>query len=142
MTQLKRLEERVHTYLAEMGLEAKQSGDDLYIFRYGTTVVMVRLFEDEDDSFVRFASIMLKDVDPSHEFLRRILQLNAQVLFGAFLLFEDNTLSFSSTLLGNHLDYDEFETALTYVAKVSDEYDDELQRLAGGQRAEDVFRED
>ena len=31
--------------------------------------------------------------------------------------------------------------SLKYVAKVSDDYDDELQSLGGGQRAEDVLRE-
>ena len=56
-------------------------------------------------------------------------------------MFEDNTLSFSATLLGNNLDFDEFERTLKYVAKVSDDYDDELQALGGGQRAEDVLRE-
>ena len=38
-------------------------------------------------------------------------------------------------------DFDEFERSLKYVAKVSDDYDDELQSLGGGQRAEDVLRE-
>lgn len=136
------LQERVGAYLAEMGLEPEQSEDGLYLFKYGSTVVMVSLFEETDDTFVRFASIMLKDFEPTLEILHRILRLNTEVLFGAFLLFEDNTLSFSATLLGNHLDFDEFEKTLRYVAKVSDDYDDELQRLGGGQRAEDVLKEE
>ena len=102
---------------------------------------MISLFEDGEQTFCRFASIMLKDFEPSLELLHRILRLNTEVLFGSFLLFEDNTLSFSATLLGNHLDFDEFENTLQYVAKVSDDYDDELQVLGGGQRAEDVLNE-
>jgi hypothetical protein len=133
------LEERVKTYLDEMQLEPDQSEDGLYLFKYGSTVVMISLFEDGDDTFCRFASIMLKDFEPSLEILHRILRLNTEVLFGSFLLFEDNTLSFSATLLGNHLDYDEFETTLRYVAKVSDDYDDDLQAMGGGQRAQDVL---
>lgn len=142
MNQLQLLEERVNTYLQEMQLAPEQSDDGLYLFKYGSTVVMISLFEEEDATYCRFASIMLKDFDPSLALLERILRLNTQVLFGAFLLFEDNTLSFSATLLGNHLDYDEFERTLRYVAKVSDDYDDELQALGGGQRAEDVLADD
>jgi hypothetical protein len=141
MERLQVLEERVKAYLAEMGLEPEQSEDGLYLFKYGSTVVMISLFEEAEDTFCRFASIMLKDFEPTLELLHRILRLNTEVLFGSFLLFEDNTLSFSSTLLGNHLDFDEFEKTLRYVAKVSDDYDDELQTLGGGKRAEDVLRE-
>ena len=141
MNRMEILEERVKTYLAEMELEPEQSDDGLYLFKYGSTVVMISLFEEAEQTFCRFASIMLKDFEPSLEILHRILRLNTEVLFGTFLLFEDNTLSFSATLLGNHLDFDEFETTLRYVAKVSDDYDDELQELGGGQRAEDVLRD-
>ena len=142
MNRVQLLEERVNTYLGQMGLAPDQSDDGLYLFKYGSTVVMISLFDEDDATFVRFASIMLKDFEPSLELLERILRLNTQVLFGAFLLFEDNTLSFSATLLGNHLDFDEFERTLRYVAKVSDDYDDEMQQLGGGQRALDVLEGD
>jgi hypothetical protein len=141
-TLLQQLEARVNAYLGKMELSPEHAEDGLYLFKYGSTVVMISLFEEADDSFVRFASVMLKDFEPSLELLQKILRLNTEVLFGSFLLFEDNTLSFSATLLGNHLDYDEFAKALRYVAKVSDDYDDELQKLGGGQRASDVLDSD
>ncbi len=135
------LEQRVEAYLAEMGLNPEQAEDGLYLFKYGSTVVMVSLFSEGESTYCRFASVMLKDFEPTLELLQRILRLNTEVLFGTFLLFEDNTLSFSVTLLGNHLDFNEFEGSLQYVAKVSDDYDDELQKIGGGKRAEDVLRE-
>ena len=64
----------------------------------------------------------------------------ALMLFGAFILYSD-TLCFSATLLGDKLDFEEFETALDYVAQVSDDYDDPLQEVAGGHRAEDLLNE-
>ena len=140
-SRLQLLEEKVNTYLGQMELSPEHSEEGLYLFKYGSTVVMISLFEESTDSFVRFASVMLKDFEPSLELLQRLLRLNTEVLFGSFLLFEDNTLSFSATLLGDHLDYPEFEKTLRYVAKVSDDYDDELQALGGGQRASDVLRE-
>ena len=140
-SQLQLLEEKVDNYLGQMDLSPEHSEEGLYLFKYGSTVVMISLFEESTDTFVRFASVMLKDFEPSLELLQRLLRLNTEVLFGSFLLFEDNTLSFSATLLGNHLDFPEFDKTLRYVAKVSDDYDDELQALGGGQRASDVLRE-
>lgn len=142
MRRLQILEERVKAYLAEMELDPAQSEDGLYLFKYGSTVVMITLFEEDEETFCRFVAIVLKDFQPTLELLHRILRLNTEVLFGAFQLFEDGTLAFSTTLLGNNLDFDEFEKTLRYVARVSDDYDDELQVLGGGLRAEDVLHED
>lgn len=139
MSQLEALETRVATYLGEMDVNADQSEEHMCLFKYGSTVVMISMFEDGEDTFCRFASIMLRDFEPTLELLQRILRLNTEVLFGSFLLFEDNTLSFSATLLGNHLDFDEFDKTLRYVAQVSDDYDDELQAIGGGRRASDVM---
>jgi len=139
MNRLQILEERIGLYLEQLDLHAEQSDDGLYLFAYGSTVVMISLFEEQQDTFVRFASVMLREFEPSLELLQRILRLNTEVLFGSFLLFEDNTLSFSATLLGNTLDVDAFDRTLRYVAKVSDDYDDELQALGGGHRAQDLL---
>ena len=139
MDRLQVLEERVETYLGRMELEAEKTDERLYLFKYGSTIVMISLFADDDASYCRFASIMLRDFEPSLELLQRILRLNTEVLFGAFLLFEDNTLSFSATLLGEHLDFEEFDKTLRYLAEVSDDDDDEPQAIGGGQRAEDIL---
>ena len=53
-----------------------------------------------------------------------------------FIAIKNNT-----TLLGNNLQFDDFEFALNYVADISDVYDDKLQEIAGGQRALDVYGE-
>jgi hypothetical protein len=103
---------------------------------------MVSLFEDAEHTYVRFASAMLTGVRPQLELVMRILRLNTEVLFGAFLLFEDDTLSFTHTILGDRLDFEEFSHALEYVARVSDNHDEELQALAGGKRAEDILAEE
>ena len=133
----------VESYLTRMGLPAHPSEDRVYIFRFGSTAVVITLFQDDEGkhTFVRFSATTLSDFEPSLELVQEILRLNAEVLFGAFLLYPDNTLSFSATLLGDKLDYEEFETALEYVAQVSDDTDDLLQDLAGGHRAQDLLDE-
>lgn len=136
------LEHKVLTYLTRMGLVMEHSDDEIYLFKYGSTVVMVSLFEDETETYVRFASTLLKDFELSIELMTRLLRLNNEVLFGAFLLFEDNTISFAATLLGANMDYDELAKTLKYVARVSDDYDDVLQKIAGGKKAIDILHED
>lgn len=139
-TRLTGVETRVLDFLRTMGLEVDRSDDGIYFFRFGSTVVTVSLFEDEEDTYVRVASTLLKDFELSEELVTRLMRLNNQVLFGAFLLFED-TISFSATLLGNNLDYNELHKTLRYVAKVSDDFDDVLQAMAGGKKAEDLLDE-
>lgn len=140
-SQLVVLEDKILGYLKDMGLPATPSHDDFYFFRYGTTVVVIRLFEEDNNVFVRIASSLLKDFEVSIELMTKLLQFNTDVLFGAFLLFDDDTISFSTTLLGNRIGFEEFEFALRYVAKVSDDYDEILQDIAGGKKAIDILDE-
>ena len=87
----------------------------------------------------RVLATMLAGVHPSIDLLTRLLQLNTEVLLGSFLLFEDGTLVFSYTMMGEAIEFAAFEFALRYVAQVGDDYDEELQSIAGGMRAEDIL---
>lgn len=142
-SRLDALARTVEGYLAQMGLPSAPSEEHIYMFRCGSTAVVASLFMDDDQKhcFVRFTATTLSDFEPTPELVREILRLNAEVLFGAFILFPDSTLCFSATLLGDKLDFEEFETAIEYVAQVSDDYDDKLQVVAGGHRVEDLLKE-
>lgn len=139
MQQIDLLRERVSAYLAQMDLRPMPSQSGLYLLKYGSTVVMISLFESHNHVFCRVASIVLTEVDPSLELLQCLLRLNTEVLFGSFLLFEDNTVSFSTTLLGDQIEFQVFEQTLEYVAKVSDDCDERLQELGGGRRAQELL---
>jgi hypothetical protein len=138
---LRSLAGEVSDFLVRMDLDPDRNSEGFYLFRYGSTVVMISLFEDRDRTYVRFASTVLANVTPSLDLVTRILRLNTEVLFGAFLLFEDDTLSFTHTLNGDTLDFEEFQHTLSYVARVSDDHDEALQIIAGGLRAEDILAE-
>lgn len=140
-SKLPAVEALVLNYLRSMGLDMDASADGIYFFKYGSTVVTVSLFEVDGDPYVRIASTLLKDFEISVELMNHLFQLNNQVLFGAFLLFEDKTISFSATLLGENLDHNELTKTLRYVAKISDDYDDVLQDVAGGKKASDILAE-
>jgi hypothetical protein len=138
---LRQLADRVSDFLVRMDIDPDRNGEGIFLLKYGSTVVMISIFEDDDHSFVRFASTLLSGARPQLELVMRLLRMNTEVLFGAFLLFEDDTVSFTHTLLGDALPFEQFLHALEYVARVSDDHDEELQALAGGQRAEEILAE-
>ncbi len=135
------LSDRVSDYLGRLGLDADRNAEGIHLLRYGSTVVMISIFAHEDHVYARFAATVLVGAQAKLELVTRLLRLNTEVLFGAFLLFEDDTVAFAHTLLGDHLDYDAFLHVLQYVAEVSDAHDEELQLIGGGERAEDVLAE-
>lgn len=137
---LRLIEDRISDFLIQMDLDPDRTGEGIFLFKHGSTLVMMSIFEQEGHHWVRLVATMLAGVTPSMDLLARLLQLNTEVLLGAFLLFEDGTLAFSHTLLADRLGYEEFELALSYVAQVGDDYDEELQGMAGGLRAEDILR--
>lgn len=141
-TRIAALSDRVLDFMGRLNLDNDQNDEGIFFLRYGSTVVMISLFEEKERTYCRFAATVLMDVKPKLELVVRLLRLNTEVLFGAFLLFEDNTLAFTHTLLGETMDFNEFQHALEYVAKVADDHDEELQALAGGERAEDLLQED
>lgn len=129
-------------HLARLGVEPQRTDEGIYLLKYGSTVLMISIFEDDGHAFVRIASTLLVGVRTDLELLTRLLRLNTEVIYGAFLLFEDDTLSFAHTLLADELDAAAFEHALLYVAKLSDDHDEDLQALAGGRRAEEVLSDE
>jgi hypothetical protein len=135
------LEDKVTGYLVDLGLPPEPHGDGLYAFRYDQTVVLVSLFEAAGTSWVRLASALLRDFRPTLDLVTRLLRLNTEVLLGSFLIFEDDTLSFSVTLPGNGLEAHSFTTALEHVASISNSFAEELKSIAGGQLPSDLLPE-
>ncbi len=140
--QMEILTDKITGYLAEMELPTERTHQDLFLFRFGSTVVMISLFQQHQYLYVRIASTLLRDFRPNLELVTRLLRLNSEVLLGSFLLFEDDILSFSVTLPAENLSSSLFKRSLSYVAHVSDTYDDELQSIAGGLKASDIMNQD
>jgi hypothetical protein len=138
---LSRTVDRISDFLVRMDIDPDRDEEGLFLVRWGSTVVILHAFEDGTNTYVRMASTLLSGVRPQLELVMRIFRLNTEVLFGAFLLFEDDTLAFTHTLPADRLELETFAHVLRYVAKVSDDHDEELQALAGGLRAEDVLQD-
>jgi hypothetical protein len=139
---LRHLAGRVSDFLVRLDIDPDRNTEGIFLLKFGSTVVMISLFDEGEQTYVRLASTLLTGVRPQLELVMRLLRMNTEVLFGAFLLFEDDTVSFTHTLLGDGLGFEEFAHTLRYVARVSDDHDEELQALAGGQRAEEILAGD
>src|SRR6266508_1404382 len=61
---------------------------DFYL-KYGSTVLEISIepYED-DDAVVEILAFCVQDVEPSHELMRELLQLNSEVALGGFSLVE------------------------------------------------------
>ena len=129
----------VQEWLERMELDAEPTSENMFLVRYGSTVVCISIFEHQGQSFVRMAATMLVGIRPKLELLTRIFRLNARVLFGSFQLFDDETLCFTHTLLARSLDFETFEHALHYVGRVADDHDEAFQALGGGERMEEIL---
>jgi hypothetical protein len=130
---------QVDGWLLQRGLAGDVSPDGFWLARFGSTVVMLSLFEDEGRLHLRFCSVLVSGAQTSLDLVLRLLRLNNEVLFGAFQVFDDQTLAFTHTVVAEGLSEAAFHATLLYVARVADDHDEELQALAGGQRAEDVL---
>ena len=134
------LTRQIETFLQRMNLLAEGEQAHLKLLKFGSTVVMLSLIETEEDACCQFTCIVLKECTPTPQLLEMILELNQDVQVGSFLLLDDATLIYSASLPGEGLTFDDFEKTLNYVAQVADDYDDPLQDVAGGLRAQDLLQ--
>jgi hypothetical protein len=134
-----RIAETLVTWLQDMGLDPAEDPRGPHAFRFGSTLVLVRLLERDGEPYVRFTALLLKDFRPNLNLVTRILRLNNEVLYGAFLLFEGDTLAFAVTLPATDLGTVTFRRTLQYVAWIADEYDEEFQIVGGGLKAEELM---
>ena len=141
MNPLENLEERVGMFLGQLGLTDAHQPNHVRLIKADGTTILVSCFEQDDNTWCRVAAIVLIHLEPSLEVVHRILQLNNNVLFGAFRLFGDRTLIFSATLHGPSLDLDGFEQTLHYAAHIAQTQGALLRPLAAAQSGAELMNE-
>ena len=135
------LASRIDGFLLRLGVDGNPTDEGFWTLRFGSSMVVVSTFEDAGTAYVRLASIVVVGARASLSLLTRLLRMNNEVLFGAFQLFDDDTVAFTHTLRATGVDFETFEAALLYVARVGDDHDEELQALAGGERTEELLED-
>ncbi|MFN5866116.1 MAG: T3SS (YopN, CesT) and YbjN peptide-binding chaperone 1 [Candidatus Kapaibacterium sp.] len=114
-------------------------GNGVYAVSRGSTRVMiaVRAFTPEE-CMVEVTAHVVTGADMSPELMKFLLRKNAELHIGGFGLLFDDTVVFSNSITGTHMDRNELITAIAAVAVIADHYDDEIVALAGGKRASDI----
>lgn len=121
---------------------AKKLDDRVFVVKQGSTFVMLTVMPmDGDRAQVRCIAQLVKGVNMTPELALELLKLNARLRFGAFAYAEGARLVLitHSLLGGETLDADELYSTLADLARVADEYDDQIIAEHGGQRMSDLL---
>lgn len=132
--------EKVQNYLNKTFPDHLAFGNGSFTISRGSTQVMiiVRPFTNSETS-VECVSQVVTGAKITPELMQFLLRKNAELHFGAFGLYFDNTITFSHAVAGTQLDENELTTTLNAVAIIADHYDDKIVELAGGKRATDLL---
>jgi hypothetical protein len=120
----------------------KKLDERVYIVKQGSTFVMLNIGAlDENRAQVRCIAQLVKGVTMTPDLALELLKLNTRLRFGAFGYAEGARLVLitHSLLGGETLDPEELTSTLADMAKLADEYDDEIIASYGGQRMSDLL---
>ena len=132
---------QVKAYLDELVDEHFDDADhcDFYL-KYGSTVLEISIHPwEEDDAVIEVLAFCVKGCKPSFELLQELLELNTEVVLGAFSMVADE-IFFSHSFLGRRLRPEQLIASLDMVASTSDEYDEQIVSKYGGETALERLR--
>lgn len=117
---------KIEQYLQELFHEYEiAKADDTYCFTFGTVNVNIRVIGwHTEDVLVEVYSYLAEDVNLTAEMAEELLRLNASMHFGSFGITFDRAVTYSYSLAGANLDFNEFMAAVQTVATVADSYDE------------------
>ncbi|HEU4521915.1 MAG TPA: YbjN domain-containing protein [Thermoanaerobaculia bacterium] len=132
---------QVKSYLDELVDEHFDDAEhcDFYL-KYGSTVLEISIHPwEDDDAVVEILAFCVKGVEPSSDLMRELLELNSEVVLGAFSMVA-NEIFFSHSFLGRRLRPEQLIASLDMVASTSDEYDEQIVAKYGGETALERLR--
>jgi hypothetical protein len=126
---LKVIENRVEEYLEQyFDKDEVIRHEHVFSFRFGTVDVFIQVRPWHfDDALVHVYSYLAEDVGLNISLAEELLRLNSTVPLGNFGVTFDNTVVYSYSLPGKHLDDEEFLAAVQTVASVADQYDEKIK---------------
>ncbi|MFZ1731141.1 MAG: hypothetical protein WBQ23_14370 [Bacteroidota bacterium] len=136
-------QKKVKSYLKEIyGKNYKnsvQEVDDSYVIRQGSAVINIFVRPlSKEDCLVTSQAYVVQGAKIGPKILGMLMRLNATNPIGAFGLLFDDTIIFRHSISGANIDLNELRMSIRTVAFFSDEYDDDILKIAGGVRAIDA----
>jgi hypothetical protein len=102
--------------------------ENTYSFAFGTVNVNIRIIGwHTEDVLVEVYSYLAENVTINGETAEELLRLNASMHFGSFGLTFDRAVTYTYSLAGANLDFNEFMAAVQTVATVADSYDEKFK---------------
>jgi hypothetical protein len=144
-----RVVQQVYGILSMNKINFAQSDDQKsFMAGFGSAAVFID-FRDwyEDGTLVHVHAPVLEQVDSSGDrklqILEELNEVNKSTFMGKVYLDADaGTIVLEHDILGDHLDDDEFMSALRVVASMADDLDDKLrEKLGTGRRAHEAWAE-
>lgn len=132
---------QVKSYLDELVDEHFDDAEhcDFYL-KYGSTVLEISIHPwEDDDAVIEVLAFCVKGVEPGIDLMRELLELNTEVVLGAFSMV-GNEIFFSHSFLGRRLRPEQLIASLDMVASTSDEYDEQIVSKYGGETALERLR--
>ncbi len=129
---------RVERILQDAFPEYMTFDNGSYAVTRGSTQVMiiVRPFTAEE-CMVECTAQVVTGAVVTPELMKFLLRKNAEIHIGGFGLLFDDTIIYTNSITGTHMDRNELITAVASVAIIADHYDDEIVSMVGGRRASD-----
>ena len=123
-------------HLDALGVSYEELSSGALRVEAGTAAVYLDVEEIDGHQIISLVSPLLVEVNATDDALRQLLELNAQLRFGKFSWHADSrTVSVDYELLGDVVDAEEIDVALTAVSQIADTCDERLLPLLGGRLA-------
>lgn len=135
--------DKVESFLQEFGSFSRVDETSFFAKR-GSTVVAIEVLPWAEDALVVVSADVVQGADlGSPDLMRMLLEHNHASYFGFFgVRPEDGVITLHHALRGSTLDREELLPAVVEVARVADDWDDEIIAIAGGRTAADRLREE
>jgi hypothetical protein len=128
--------ERVKEYIVDLGftIEEEIAEEEIIVINDEDRGIHQLVIDCEDDLLVLEQLILKFEGEVEASVYRRLLQMNRNFVFGAFVLNEEgDTLLYRNTLALDNLDLNELETTINALSLGLAENGDELLRIVAGE---------
>ncbi len=128
--------ERVKEYIVDLGftIDEEIAEEEIIVINDADRGIHQLVIDCEEDLLVLEQLILKFEGEVAASVYRRLLQMNRNFVFGAFVLNEEgDTLLYRNTLALDNLDLNELETTINALSLGLAENGDELLRIVAGE---------
>lgn len=132
--------EKIEPWMKEMfGIFVKKREDaPSFGINIGSTFVHVGVHPwGDEDATITARAYVVTNVEVTSSLMEFLLKENDTMRFGAFGLDKDRDVFFQHTIVGSTCDVDELKNSVLAVGYTADQYDDQIVKQWGGERAAD-----